>query len=122
MDLTFTVQKLAKFSENPVKVYFEGLVHLLRYIDMNDAPVYYMLRQDINKNDNHLMAFSDSSWNDFPETVRITGACIIFYQCGEIDHITHVPGPVAQLRTESEYNASCTAGMTLAYFRMFIHI
>ena len=29
-DLSFTVHKLAKFSSNPVKVHFGGLVHLLR--------------------------------------------------------------------------------------------
>ena len=57
MDLSFAVQKLAKFSSNPSKVHFEGLVHLLRYIgetnnlglkyyaDMNDAPVSDLLRQ-----------------------------------------------------------------------------
>ena len=51
MDLSFAVHKLAKFSANPGKVHFEGLIHLLRYIrynktlglkyyaDMNDAPV-----------------------------------------------------------------------------------
>ena len=36
------------------------------------------------------------------------------------DHGTHVPGPVAQSSAESEYNAACTAGMTLAYFRMLV--
>ena len=30
VDLSFAVHKLAKFSENPGKVHFEGLVHLLR--------------------------------------------------------------------------------------------
>ena len=30
VDLIFAVHKLAKFSENPGKVHFEGLVHLLR--------------------------------------------------------------------------------------------
>ena len=35
LDLTFVVHKLAKFSANPVKVHFEGLVHLLRYIRDN---------------------------------------------------------------------------------------
>ena len=44
----------------------------------------------------HLMPFSDSSWQDFPDTGRSTGACNIFYQCGTIDHGTHVPGLVAQ--------------------------
>ena len=35
VDLSFTVQKLAKFSANPGKVHFEGFVHLLRYIRDN---------------------------------------------------------------------------------------
>ena len=52
---------------------------------------------------------------------RSTGAYIIFYQGGPIDHGTHVPGPVAQSIAESDYNASCTAGMALAHFRMLIH-
>ena len=67
------------------------------------------------------MAFSDSSWQDYPDTVISTGAYIIFYQGGKIDHGTHVPVPVAQSSAESEYNAACTAGMALAHFRMLIH-
>ena len=67
------------------------------------------------------MAFSDSSWQDFPDTGRSTGAYIIFYQGGPIDHGTHVPGSFAQSSAESEYNAACTAGMSLANFRMLIH-
>ena len=67
------------------------------------------------------MVFSDSSWQDFPDTGRSTWAYIIFYQGGPIDHGTHVPGPVAQSSAESEYNAACTAGMDLAHFRMLIH-
>ena len=35
VDLSFTVQELAKFSSNLGKVYFEGLVHLLRYVRDN---------------------------------------------------------------------------------------
>ena len=42
------------------------------------------------------MDFYDSSWQDFTETGRSTGAYIIFYQGGPIDHVTPVPGPVAQ--------------------------
>ena len=67
------------------------------------------------------MDFSDSSWKDCPDTGRSTGAYIIFYQVGSIDHSTHVPGPVAQSSAESEYNAECTAGMALSHFRMLIH-
>ena len=80
------MHKLAKFSANPDKVHFEGLVHLLRYIrdnktlglkyhaDMNDATVTDLLRQSSIKTENHLMDFSDSSSQDFPDTGRSTGA------------------------------------------------
>ena len=133
MDLTFAVHKLAKFSANPGKLHFEVLVHLLRYIrdnktlglkyyaDLNDAPVTDLLRQaNINTN-NSLMAFFDSSWQDFPDTERSKGAYIIYYQGGPINHGTHVPGPGAQSSAEIEYNAACTAGMALAHFRMLVH-
>ena len=73
MDFSFAIHKLEKFSANPGKVNFEGLINIFRYIrdnktlglkyyaDMNDAPVTDMLRQAIIKTKNHLMDFSDSS-------------------------------------------------------------
>ena len=67
------------------------------------------------------MAFSDFSWQYCLDTGISTGACIIFDQRGTIDHGTHVPGPVAHSSAESEYNAACTAGMSLVHFRMLIH-
>ena len=57
VDLSFALQKLEKFSANPGRLHFEGLVHLLRYIrdnntlglkyyaDLNDEPVTDLLRQ-----------------------------------------------------------------------------
>ena len=80
------MHKLANFPQNPGKVHFEGLVHLLRYIrdnrpfglkyyaDMNDAQVTNLLRQDSIKTENHLMDISDSSWQDCPDTGIITEA------------------------------------------------
>ena len=130
---SFTVHKLETFSANPGKVHFEGLVQILRYIrynkplglkyyaDMNDAPVTDLLRQASIKTKNHLITSSDSSWQDCPDNGRSTGSYIIFYQGGPIDHGTHVPGTVAQSSVESEYNASCTAGIDLGPFIMLIH-
>ena len=91
------------------------------YANINDSPVTDLLIQANIKTKNHLMEFSDSSWKDCPDTGRSTGAYIIFYQGGQIDHGTHVPVPVDQSSTESEYNAACTTEMDLAYFRMLIH-
>ena len=79
------------------------MVHLLRYIrdsktlglkyyaDINDAPVTELLRQSSIKNENQLMSFSGSSWQDCPDTGRSTEAYISFYQ-----------GPVSQSGAESE--------------------
>ena len=96
------------FSLNPGKVYFEGLVYLLRYIkdnntldlnyyaDIKDAPLSDLLKQDSINIDNQLMAFSDSSWQYFRYTDISTRAYIILYQGGPIDHGTNVSVPVDQ--------------------------
>ena len=108
MDFSFALQKLSNFSSNPGRVHFEGLVNLLRYIidnktlslnhyaDMKDAPLTDLLRQARIKNENQLMAFYDSIWKYCPDTGRSTGAYILFYQGGTIDHVTHVMVPVYQ--------------------------
>ena len=105
MYLSFAVHKLEKFSSNHGKVHLKCLVHLLwcirdnntlrlkYYSDMNDAPLYDLLRQVSFKTENQLMDFSDSSWQYCPYTRRSTGAYIIFYQGGTIYHVTHVPVP-----------------------------
>ena len=36
VDLYFAAHKMSKFSSNPGRVHFEGLVHLLRYIRNNN--------------------------------------------------------------------------------------
>ena len=102
--LEFCSTQISKVSENPGKVHFEGLIHLLIYIrdkktlglkyyaDLNDAPVTDLLRQANIKTNNHFMDFSDSSWQYFPDIGRSTGAYIIFYQGVPIDHGTHPSG------------------------------
>ena len=96
VELSFAVNKLAKFSANPGKVNFEGLINLLIYIrdnktlglkyyaDLNYAPVTDILRQSNIKTNNYLMDFSDSSWQDCPDTGRSTGAYIIFIKEGKL--------------------------------------
>ena len=93
--LSFAVHKLEKFSSSPGKVHFERLVHLLRYIrenknlglkyyaEMKDAPLSDLLKQASIYTENKLMDFSDYSCQDFPETVRSTGAYIIFIKVGQ---------------------------------------
>ena len=73
VDFSFAGHKLEKFSANPGKLHYEGLVHILKYIrynktlglkdyaNINDAQVSDLLIQAGIKTENHLMAFSVSS-------------------------------------------------------------
>ena len=84
------------------------MVNLLRYIrynktlvlkyyaDIKYAPLSDLLRKASIHTEKQLMALSGSSWKSFIDTWRSKGAYIIFYQGGLIDHLIHVPGPVAQ--------------------------
>ena len=79
------MQKLEQFSENPGRVRFEGMLHLLKYIwdntilvlkyylDINDVLVSGLLIQSIIKTENDLISFSDSSLQYCPETGRSVG-------------------------------------------------
>ena len=64
----------------------------------NDVPVSDLLRQASIKNENQLMGFYDSSWQDCPYTGKITGAYI--------ENGTHVPVKFAQSIAESDFNAA----------------
>ena len=48
------------------------ILGLKNYADTNDEPVTDLLRQDSIKTEYHLMEFSDSSWQDCPDTGRST--------------------------------------------------
>ena len=71
------------------------------YANINDAPVSDLLIKASIKTENQLIDFYDSNWQYFVDTGRSTGAYIIFYQGGKIDHGRHVPGPVSQSSAES---------------------
>ena len=49
---------------------------------------------------------------------RVQENILCFYQDVQIDHFTHVTGPVDQYSAESEFNAVCTLGMSLSNFKM----
>ena len=83
------------------------------YADIKNAQLSDLLRKVIIKNDNQLMVFSDYRYQYLPDTGRSIGAYFMFYQGGPIDHVTHVPGPVARSKEEIDYNEACTAGMDL---------
>ena len=91
------------------------------YSDMKYSHLFDLLKQSNINTENQLMDFSDYSCKYCLDTVRSTGAYIIFYKGGPIYHGTHVPGPVARSSAKIEYNTAFTSGMALAHLEMLIH-
>jgi hypothetical protein len=131
-DILFAVNKLAKISRSPGRVHFDVLIHLLRYLRDNvylgikfysnfmEAPLLKSLSSQNIEQHHPFFCFSDSSWNDDPDTGRSTGCFIITYMGGVVDHSSNMPNPVALSSTESEYNEGCVAFMTASHLRMLL--
>jgi transposase InsO family protein len=129
-DISYAVNKLAKYTRKPGRNYFEALLHLLRYLRDNDnlglryysniqeAPLTKMLTSQ-NISDQHLFyGFSDSSWNDDQDSGRSTGCFIITYM-GGVDHSSNLPDPVALSSAEAEYNEECIALMAASHYECY---
>ncbi len=131
-DISYAVNKLAKYTRKPGRNHFEALLHLLRYLRDNDnlglqyysniqeAPLTKMLTTQ-NVSDQHLFyGFSDSSWNDDQDSGRSTGCFIITYMGGIVDHSSNLPDPVALSSAEAKYNEGCIAIMAASHLRMLL--
>ncbi|MGH7954439.1 MAG: reverse transcriptase domain-containing protein [Gloeomargaritales cyanobacterium] len=132
-DIVFAVMKLVKFNNQPGKLHFKALIHLLGYLrdnadfgikyfsNLQDAPVTKLLQDNNITPRRDLFSFSDSSWQDCPDTGRSTGSYLVFYQGGVVDHSSFIPEPVAMSSGEAEYNAACVTCMATSHIRMIVN-
>ena len=131
-DILWTVNKLAKSSTCPGVKDFEALMHLFgylrRYTDyaikyyayLNESPVYEILK--INKIEStELIGFTDSSWQDCPDTGRSTCGFKVFCQGGVIESQSTMPVPVALSSAEAEYMGACNCGAMLSHLRELLY-
>ena len=130
-DITYAVNKLAKFSHNPGITHFRALIHLIGflkhtapkglkfYADFKQSPIYHILKENnIEITKDTTLTFSDSSWNDCIDTGRSTGGYISIKQGGPVDYGSHLPVPVAMSSGEAEYIAAAVACMRSSHLRM----
>ena len=68
-----------------------------------------------------LMLFTDSSWQDCPDTGRSTGGYYLYQQGGIVDGGCFLPTPVAMSSAEAEYNALAHAMQCTSNTRQVIH-
>jgi hypothetical protein len=131
-DILHAVNKLAKYTRKPGKTHFDALIHTLRYLrdncnlgvtfysDVTRSPVYQILKEQQLATNHFLFTFSDSSWNDDIDTGRSTGAFLVYYMGGIVDHSSNLPDPIALSSAEAEYNESCIACMATNHLSMML--
>ena len=133
-DITYAVNKLAKFSNNPGVTHFRAILHLIGFIKGNsnkgikfyasikDSPIFKILQENnIQITEDTVIVFSDSSWNDCIDTGRSTGGYIGLNQGGAVDYGSHLPVPVAMSSGEAEYISAAVACMRASHLRMLIY-
>jgi hypothetical protein len=119
--LHFAIRKLAKFMIRPGRVHYAAAAHLLRhlrcntrtggltyYSDLSKAPVTLLLASIGALTDFPLVMFTDSSWQDCPDTSHSTGCYLVYCQGGLVDGASFVPpDPIALSSAEADCRFWC---------------
>jgi hypothetical protein len=130
--LQFPIRKLAKFMRLPGRNHFRAMLHLLHHIrcyhlngltyysEVQNAPLAQLLFNENIDPTIPCIVYSDSSWQDDPDTGRSTGGYHVFCQGGIIDSATILPDPVAMSSAEAKYNTACAAGIAGSAMAMLV--
>jgi len=131
-DILWITAKLAKACSQPGMKDYDALFHLFGYLrahqeyaikfysNPEESHPYTICRQ-LKQQPSELIAFSDASWQDCPDTGRSTIGYMIFYQGGLVEATSTVPVPVAMSTCEAEYLGACNAAMSVAHLRMMVY-
>ena len=143
-DISFPLIKLSQYNTNPAKEHYEGLKHLLKFVEATKSEGLYYWRQkprdDLPKlplptttqnnytNDSmeyvdhptNLHGAVDSDWGgDTTHRKSVTGI-IIRIAGGTVVYKTKYQDVVALSSTEAEFTAACDASRSILYVRSIL--
>ena len=127
-DILWITNKLAKSSNDPGILDFEALLHVFGYLrafpdyalkfysDVSQSPVIKICNKH-KIEPTEIIGFSDTSWQDCPDSGRSTSGYKIFVQGGLVDAQSTMPVPVALSSAEAEYMGACNLGAMVCHLR-----
>lgn len=134
--LQFAIRKLAKFNNRPGRKHYQALIHLLHHVrtqrlsmglrfysPKSTSPIQTLLTKthpNFKFTQHPIIMFTDSSWQDCPDTGKSTGAYLIYMFGSLVDAASFIPTPIALSSAEAEYNAGAFA-LTAALHHCQIH-
>ena len=131
-DILWATNKLAKSSTNPGEKDFEALMHLFGYLrkhpdyaikfysNIEEAPTSLICKKHGIKQ-TEIVGFSDTSWQDCPDTGCSTCGYKVFIQGGIVDAQSTMPVPVALSSPEAEYMGACNLGAMTCHIRDLLY-
>ena len=128
-DISYALNKLAKFANKSGATHFWALLHLFGFIKANSnkdltfynnitkSKLYKVLQENnIETLQDTNVVFTDSSWNNCVDSGRSTGGYIAMLQAGSVDYGSHLLVPVAISSGEAEYIPTKVACMREAIY------
>ena len=131
-DILWITNKLAKSANNPGLVDYEALLHVFGYLrrfpdysikfyaNEKESPVHEICKKHAIE-PTEIIGFSDTSWQDCPDTGRSTCGYKVFVQGGLVDAQSTMPVPVALSSAEAEYMGACNLGAMTCHLRDLIY-
>ena len=104
-DLSFSINKLSQFMQQPTQIHFQQLKRVMRYLKLT---INYGLKL---KKPAHLklQAFSDADWGGNLDDRTSTSAFIIYFGGNPVSWLSKRQRTVARSSTEAEYRSVATA-------------
>jgi hypothetical protein len=130
--LQFGVRKLSRFMRMPGRKHFKALRHMLHFIrchrtssgikyysNPTEAPMHATLIEAgcTKATAFPIIAVSDSSFDDCPDTHRSTGGYMIHWQGGVVEGVSIMPPVLSVSVGEAEYCTAALAVMATSFHR-----
>ena len=131
-DILWITNKLAKSSSNAGMKDYQALLHVFGYLrkypsygikvyaNVEQSPAHQIcVKHKITPT--NIIGFSDTSWQDCPDTGRSTTGYKVFVQGALIDSQSCMPVPVALSSAEAEYMGACNLGAMICHLRDLVY-
>jgi len=113
-DISYAVNVLARFMQNPTDLHWKGLMQVCRYLfHTMDLGIVYGREAGLHM-------YTDAAYANCPATFKSTSGCVTILAGGAIDWFSKRQSITAQSSTEAEYIAASHAVRTADYMRKVV--
>lgn len=102
-DLAFAVSSLSQFLENPLKIHYQAVIHVLHYLSNTQHYALTLGSNDLNIAPDTIVGFTDADWGGSQKCKSSSGSLVYFY--GSVGWRSHLQSCSTLSSAESEYVA-----------------